>query len=360
VGDKLDESSLLAALAQYQPHRDNQTRNGKQSRQKATQGRRSREATPKATSNPTNSPTSTPELIDAFYAAHPAWAARTLEWYSRYLKPFGEAFKQLPDRPEPLEQYLAEIHKQGTPTVYAHTWRALRTLYRWAGRRYLLPNPTEQITPARTKTKLPDFYGEQELKVILEAAKATGDPQDYAMVRLFMYSGIRAGELANLRPYQVYEDHIQVNGKTGEGVVPIDPGTYEAIKPLLERGSPFVFPARTGGQFGGAEKGQKRGKGYRRQGFQASDEALHRRGLYGRVSRLIRGSGVEVKGRKTGPHVLRHSFARLMLDKTGDLRLVQRLLRHTSINTTVIYTHLAQESVNRKYQENNPAKWIED
>lgn len=224
----------------------------------------------------------------------------------------------------------------------------------------MTPNPLEAIDPPpRQKQKLPDYYTEEELKAILRAARATGDHEDYAMIRLFMFTGIRSGELAQLRPDQVYAAHIEVDGKTGEGTVPIDPETHKALKPMLELGQPYVFPARSGGQFQGAAKGRKRGHGTLRKGFEPTGEYLRKRGLYDRVRNIIDASGVEVKGRKRGPHVLRHSFARAMLSRTGDLRLVQRLLRHASIVTTQIYTHLAQEDVNRKYQEYGPARWLD-
>ena len=170
------------------------------------------------------------------------------------------------------------------------------------------------------------------------------------MIRLLMYSGVRAGELAALRPQDVSEDHIKVDGKTGEGVVPIDPGTHEALKPLLERELPYVFVARANGGLDGAVKGEKRGEGYRSKAFEPTGDPLQKRAMYQRVRKIIRSADIDIKGRKTGSHVLRHSFARLMLAKTGDLRLVQRLLRHSSIATTEIYTHLADEVIAEKYQ----------
>jgi len=49
-------------------------------------------------------------------------------------------------------------------------------------------------------------------------------------------------------------------------------------------------------------------------------------------------------GKKISPHILRHSYATFILEKTGNLELVRDLLGHTDIRTTQIYTHMDNES----------------
>jgi site-specific recombinase XerD len=58
-------------------------------------------------------------------------------------------------------------------------------------------------------------------------------------------------------------------------------------------------------------------------------------------------------GIKGTPHTLRHSFASIMYQQTKDIRLVQELLGHKSIESTQIYAHINSESV-RKAVESNP------
>jgi integrase/recombinase XerC len=54
------------------------------------------------------------------------------------------------------------------------------------------------------------------------------------------------------------------------------------------------------------------------------------------------------------PHLLRHTFATIMLDQGGDLQLVQELLGHTNLSTTQIYTHISDNKLKVTYNKKHP------
>ncbi|MHA1952484.1 MAG: tyrosine-type recombinase/integrase [Candidatus Heimdallarchaeaceae archaeon] len=62
----------------------------------------------------------------------------------------------------------------------------------------------------------------------------------------------------------------------------------------------------------------------------------------------------QVIGRKANPHSWRHSIGTLMLEEGMDIRIVQETLRHASILTTQIYTHVSKKNVEEALENINP------
>ena len=69
---------------------------------------------------------------------------------------------------------------------------------------------------------------------------------------------------------------------------------------------------------------------------------------------IVQRRTTEILNKYVNPHAFRHTFATLMLDDGADLRVVQEGLRHSSIVTTQVYTHVSTERVRSEVEKHHP------
>jgi len=164
--------------------------------------------------------------------------------------------------------------------------------------------------------------------------------RDLAVLELLYGCGLRSAELRGLAlaDVRLAERELSVRGKGGkEAVVPFGDGAARALAAWLSHGRP-AFVLRGGKP--------DRGLAF----LTSAGNPLSPNGLSDLVRRHAMAAGVE----GAVPHGLRHSCATHMLRAGADLRVVQRLLRHESINTTLAYTHLVTEDVREAQRKFHP------
>lgn len=204
--------------------------------------------------------------------------------------------------------------------------RILGTFFRWASREYKFPNPMSELDPLRRRRQLPRVLQEAEIRALLEACESR---RDRAMVMLALDTGIRLGELAGLRWSDVGPDYIRVGrepgyGKTGERQVPITPRVKRALLGLGDGDRLWLGP-----------KGPLTKSGVR--------QVFERLFFKASIARA-----------KNGAHALRHTFGTWYIRGGGNVKMLQDILGHTSLSTTMLYVTLAGRDVAADHRLHSP------
>lgn len=161
------------------------------------------------------------------------------------------------------------------------------------------------------------------------------DGQLTAAVRLMVATGVRVGELCKLRVQDISPDggSLRVHGKGSRDRV-----AYIADLAFRAEVRALVDQRRRVDGAGASLFVNRNGSRLRPQSIRA------------RLHRTAEAAGL---ARRITPHMLRHTAATLLIETGVDIRIVQRLLGHSSIATTEIYTHVSDETLRTTLERAN-------
>lgn len=260
-----------------------------------------------------------------------------------------------------VREWLALQHAEGkSRATLARRTAAVRTFAAWAHRRGLIASdPGPLLGTPKQHRKLPAVLRQDEAATLLdnlpasEVVEEQGDAaialRDRALLELLYATGVRVSELCGLDigDLDLGRRTIRVLGKGGkERTVPVGEPSVRAVEEWRQRGRPALVTARSGpALFLGARGGRLHPTTARR--------AVH--ASIARVNSLLDGEGGQGGPvRDLSPHGLRHSAATHLLEGGADLRAVQELLGHASLQTTQLYTHVSAERLKRAHSQAHP------
>ena len=176
------------------------------------------------------------------------------------------------------------------------------------------------VIPRRSK-KLPTILSMQEVQRLIDSCRSL---RDKMLASLMYATGLRVSEVASLGWCDVDFDRDCINVIRGKGRVDrkvMLPETYRGLlKSLSDQAGAkgFIFPS----------------EGVRK------DRHLSVRTIQRRVKNAAEIAGIS---KKVTPHSLRHAFATHLFEAGTNIRLIQSLLGHANLETTCIYTHVADQ-----------------
>ncbi len=241
-----------------------------------------------------------------------------------------------------LRDYLWKLVEQDfARSSIARKLSAVRSFYRYLQREeFISTSPAATISSPKLDRRLPSFLGREEAAALVETPD-TATPaglRDRALLELLYASGLRVSELAGLDIDNIDREtrEIRVWGKgSKERVVLMGEPAAKALMEYIKKGRPYLI----------------RSENIKAVFLNQNGGRLTVRSIQSIVREYAGNTGLD---KKVHPHMVRHTFATHLLNGGADLRVVQELLGHTSLNSTQIYTHVSKTQAKKVYLAAHP------
>ena len=236
-----------------------------------------------------------------------------------------------------LERYQRHLYYRRKPDGEPLSFRTqaqrlvpIRAWFKWLAREnYILSNPASELELPRPEKRLPALVlTAEEAEAIMAVPDVTAPLglRDRAMLEVLYATAIRRSELVNLKLFDV--DHARAVLMVRQGK-----GNKDRVVPLGERAKAWLSAYRDKVRPGlvvGRDPGAL---------FLSRDgRPLDPKRLSEKVRGYVEAAGT---GKPGSCHLLRHTAATLMLEGGADIRFIQALLGHESLETTQIYTRVS-------------------
>jgi integrase/recombinase XerC len=244
-----------------------------------------------------------------------------------------------------IRSYLARLDQDNEKkSTLARKLATLRSFYRFLLREgRVAANPANDVHTPRLPQHLPRVLTKDDANALMEFPDGDrlSDLRDRAILETLYSTGTRVSELVGMSWEDInFNDGIvRIRGKgRKERLVPIGAVALEAIRDYQAALHRSAFSTQQSAP---------------------NETAVFRNSRGGRltarsVERLVATYSARLSAGRISPHALRHSFATHLLDEGADLRVIQELLGHASLDTTQKYTHLAMDQLLKVYDHAHP------
>lgn len=242
---------------------------------------------------------------------------------------------------EDVSNFIITLQKSGyKSTSINRTISTLRSFYTYLEKEKIISsNPFNLISNLKTDKRLPNYFKYNEyLEMINTLSDSPLDIRNRLILELLLATGMRVSELSNIKMDTIdfNNNEIKVHGKGNkERIVfygsyakdALDNYLYNSRNILLNgKESVFLLVNNNG-------------------------TPLTSRGIRLIIENIVKKASIHSK---ITPHTFRHTFATMLLNEGCNIKSVQELLGHASLNTTGIYTHLTNEEVRKVYLNAHP------
>tara|TARA_Y100000589_G_scaffold332346_1_gene392167 strand:+ start:17593 stop:18477 length:885 start_codon:yes stop_codon:yes gene_type:complete len=203
-------------------------------------------------------------------------------------------------------------------------------------------NPAQKIRSLKEEKRLPSVVSESSLKLLFESPdtfeQSFNGLRDKFIIDLLYQSGLRLSELINLEidNFDKKNKFIKILGKRNkERIIPITDCLIKLFQSYIQERSKIQMHPDAQSYLFVTKKGKK----------------TYPKMIYRIVNfYLSKFSSLN----KTSPHVLRHAFATHLLNNGADLNVIKKILGHSSLMSTQVYTHVSSEKIKKVYSSTHP------
>lgn len=229
-----------------------------------------------------------------------------------------------------LNSYILDLEKNGmSAATVSRNIASMKGFYLYLWKEGSInSDPAEKLKAPKVEKKLPEVMSVEEIERLLKQPgdRTTKGLRDTAMLELLYATGIRVTELISLKLEDVNWklDYIVCRDRNKERIIPFGPKAKKALESYLkearaqlvgEKKCDMLFP-------------------------NCSGEGMSRQGFWKLLKQYVKQAGIEME---ITPHTLRHSFAAHLVENGADLHVVQEMLGHSDISTTMVYAARARE-----------------
>ncbi len=255
-------------------------------------------------------------------------AERTQANYIRQIRILTEHFHKTPDliTEEELQEYF--LHRRNVSKWAPSTMKSC-----YAGIRFFFENVLKRdwhifkIVRAKTEYRMPTVLTIEEVRTILAHVTSS---RNHAFLTTVYSCGLRLTEALQLQVSDIDSSRMMIHVHQGKGskdrYVPLPQATLEILRKhwATHKNPRLIFPSR-----GIYDKGW------------TSDNPISVSTVQAALRQAVRAAGIQK--RRISVHTLRHSYATHLLESGVNLRVIQRYLGHSQLDTTMMYLHLTNK-----------------
>ena len=199
---------------------------------------------------------------------------------------------------------------------------------------YTKKNPAINIETPKTEHLLPGILSLQEIELLMNQPKCINYKgyRDKAILELLYATGLRVSELIQLKLSNV--DFHKGSISCTDRIIPFGAFSADALKKYVEM-SPFLSDTYTDAYLFTNTGGKQ----------------LTRQGVWKIIRKYRTQSGIE---KDVSPQILRNSFAAHLIENGADIKIVQELMGHTALSSTLIYAELTKNKLRDAYDKAHP------